>query len=50
VSIAYSLAAGSVVRLIFGSSVHPFSAVLISISVVAIVIFCFKDTSPNEIL
>ena len=50
VSIVSGLAAGYAVRLIFGSSVHPFIVVLFSVSVVAIVIFGLRNTSPNEIL
>jgi hypothetical protein len=50
VSIVSGLAAGYAVRLIFGSSVHPFIVVLFSVSVVAIVIFVLRNTSPNEIL
>ena len=50
VSIVSGLAAGYAVRLILGSSVHPFVAVLLSVAVVAIVIFGLKNTSPNEIL
>jgi O-antigen/teichoic acid export membrane protein len=49
-SIVTGIAAGYAVRLILGSSVHPFIAVLFSIAVVAIVIFGLKNTSPNEIL
>jgi hypothetical protein len=49
VSIVSGLAAGYAVKLIFGSSVHPFIVVVFSISVVAVVIFGLKNTSPNEI-
>jgi O-antigen/teichoic acid export membrane protein len=50
VSIVSGLAAGYAVRFIFGSSVHPFILVLFSVSVVAIVIFGLRNTSPKEIL
>ena len=50
VSIISGLAAGYAFRLLFGSSVHPFILVLFSVSVVAIVIFGLRNTSPNEIL
>jgi hypothetical protein len=49
-SIVAGLAAGYAVRLVLGSSVHPFIVVLFSIAVVVIVIFGLKNTSPNELL
>jgi O-antigen/teichoic acid export membrane protein len=49
VSIVFGLVAGYAVRLVFGSSVHPFIVVLLSVSVVVIVIFGLRNTSPNEI-
>jgi O-antigen/teichoic acid export membrane protein len=49
VSIVAGLAAGYLVKLVFGSSVHPFILVVFSVSVVAIVIFGLRNTSPNEI-
>jgi hypothetical protein len=49
VSIVFGLVAGYAVRFVFGSSVHPFIVVLLSVSVVAIVIFGLRNTSPNEI-
>jgi O-antigen/teichoic acid export membrane protein len=50
VSIVSGLAAGYAVRLVLGSSVHPFIGVLFSVAVVAIVIFGLKNTSPKELL
>jgi O-antigen/teichoic acid export membrane protein len=50
VSIVAGVAAGYLVRVMFSTSVHPFIAVLFSVSVVAIVIFGLRNTSPNEIL
>jgi O-antigen/teichoic acid export membrane protein len=50
VSIVSGLAAGYAVRLVLGSSVHPFIAVLFSVAVVVIVIFGLKNTSPKELL
>jgi hypothetical protein len=50
VSIVYGLATGYAVRLVFGSSVHPFIVMVFSVSVVPIVILGLKDTSLNEIL
>jgi hypothetical protein len=50
VSIVFELATGYAVRLVFGSSVHPFIVVVFSVSVVAIVILGLKNTSLNEIL
>ena len=50
VSIIAGVAAGYAVRLILGSSVHPFVTVLFSVAIVAIVIFGLKNTSANELL
>jgi O-antigen/teichoic acid export membrane protein len=49
VSIVFGLVAGYAVRLVSSSSVHPFIVVLLSVSVVVIVIFGLRNTSPNEI-